>query len=156
VFRQRSSLFCMLIVISIKHNLKPIHHHRFVHQRLKRPPKIFKPFRLSRSLSICRSDSRTTRVVFGLWVFVMHLFLVLFSMCHWFLSCSILLEIMLLSERSPLYMSKSSNEGQIMLPTGRSPLYATKSSNEGQIMLPSGRSLLCETKSSDEGQIILA
>jgi len=43
VFRQGSSLFCMLIVFSIEHHLKPIHHHRFVHQRLKCPPKIFKP-----------------------------------------------------------------------------------------------------------------
>ena len=43
VFHQRSSLFCMLIVFLIKHNLKPIHYHRFVHQRLKCPPKIFKP-----------------------------------------------------------------------------------------------------------------
>jgi len=35
-------------------------------------------------------------------------------------------------------------------------LYVTKSSDEGQIMLPSGRSPLYETKSSDEGQITLA
>jgi len=47
-------------------------------------------------------------------------------------------------------------EPLIMLPSGRSPLYATKSSDEGQIILPSGRSPLYETKSSNEGQIMLA
>jgi len=40
VFCQRSSLFCMLIVFSIEHHLKPIHHHPFIHQRLKRPPNL--------------------------------------------------------------------------------------------------------------------
>ena len=40
VFCQRSSLFCMLIVFLFQHHLKPIHHHRLVDQRLKRPPKI--------------------------------------------------------------------------------------------------------------------
>jgi hypothetical protein len=115
-------------------------------------------------------------VAFSLWVFVMRHFLALFSMCHWFLSCSILLEIMLPSGRSPLYVTKSSDEGQIMLPSGRSPLYETKSSDEGQIMLTllvevhctrqspptganhvdlAGRSPLYETKSSNEGQIML-
>jgi hypothetical protein len=39
-------------------------------------------------------------------------------------------------------------------PCGQSPLYETKSSDEGQIIeAPRGRSPLYETKSSDEGQI---
>jgi hypothetical protein len=38
---------------------------------------------------------------------------------------------MLPSWQSPLYVTKSSDEGQIMLPNGRSPLYVTKSSDEG-------------------------
>ena len=77
-------------------------------------------------------------VAFGLWVFVMCHFSALCLMCHWFLSCSILLEIgdhIVPSGQSPLYVTKSSDEGQIMLPSGRSPLYETKSSDEGQIML---------------------
>ena len=75
-------------------------------------------------------------VAFGLWVFVMRHFSALFSMCHWFFVMLYLAgDHVVPSGRSPLYVTKSSDEGQIMLPSGRSPLYETKSSNEGQIML---------------------
>jgi len=83
-------------------------------------------------------------------------FSALLYMCHWFFVMLYLArDHVVPSGRSPLYVTKSSDEGQIMLPSGRSPLYATKSSDEGQIMLPSGRSPLYETKSSDEGQIMM-
>ncbi len=78
-------------------------------------------------------------------------------MCHWFFVMLYLAgDHVGIAGRSPLYVTKSSDEGQIMLPSGQSPLYETKSSDEGQIMLPSGRSLLYETKSFDEGHIMLA
>ena len=58
--------------------------------------------------------------------------------------------------RSPLYETKSSDEGQnFEALCGRSPLYETKTSDEGQIIEAlTGRSPLYETKSSDEGQIL--
>ena len=60
------------------------------------------------------------------------------------------------SGQSPLYETKSSDEGQnFEALRGRSPLYETKSSDEGQIIEAlSGRSPLYETKSSDEGRIL--
>jgi len=154
------SLFCMLIVFfdraSSKANSPSLLH--FVHQRLSIHPKSSNHSD-SGNLDHHRCGELILRllVAFGLWVFVMHHISALFSMCHWFFVMLYLAgDHVVPSRRSPLYVTKSSDEGQIMLPSGRSPLYATKSSDEGQIMFPSGRSPLYETKSSNERQIMLA
>jgi len=142
----------------IEHHLKPIHHHRFassINDESVHP----KSSNHSGNLDHyhCGKLILHLLVAFGLWVFIMHHFSALFSMCHWFFVMLYLAgDYVVPSGPSPLYVTKSSDAGQIMFPNGQSPLYATKSSDEGQIMLPSGQSPLYETKSSNEGQIMLA